>query len=347
MNTLKDTLKDLREGFFRNVNAEANHVPVMKYIDNMVHANNAMMQPVRDAFHECIPSDISIGEKELSAIAVRQYNSNSSTSMEWVYNKLVNDVNHVQEKISQIGDLCAIGRLIRVNITITPELLGDDPKQLPDWMNLFPSKVNVNNGCDMISIGCLVIAGFKNLEDLSNVLLPAASGSHTSLNASMIIIAGCPKLADKSKIVDISKVASNRAKIIFFPDDHTAYTLMDIKRKLRFSSYNELMYNKGGYDNVNNTPKVNPASLSTPITPKASASPASIDPKTMNNLPILIYRDNKVYTADNQNDPIGRVTRDGKKIYKMNQANIWLTVNDVDGGRVCMNKRGIPLYILK
>ena len=71
-------------------------------------------------------------------------------------------------------------------------------------------------------------------------------------------------------------------------------------------------------------------------------------PGDIKDLPVLVTNNSyNVFTVDNMSNPVGRITRNGQKIYKINQANIWLTVQEIDGRKICFNKRGIPLYELK
>lgn len=344
-------LLNIYEGFFGNIRADLRSEFVFKFIDNMTNKYaNQLLSIIEDKVDEVnntyCPGFFSIANRCISKI---KYNNKDKFDG---YMKSINSYNIQPDSIRTIGDIVIVNNSrmpwVTSQIIITPETIGCDNSTLPDWVTLkssFNNLVQQKTPCDVY------IFGFKNLKNIDNIF----DGIDESLNIGSLFIFDCPEL-DKVNI----NLKQHKCDLIFFdPDKDKKFTYMEMKRMFKFNRVKNLVFkhkNSEYKSNEESSPvKTNPTTIkiknqsskpSSPETPNLNNAAAA--PGDIKDLPVLVTNNSyNVFTVDNMSNPVGRITRNGQKIYKINQANIWLTVQEIDGRKICFNKRGIPLYELK
>lgn len=344
-------LLNIYEGFFGNIRADLRSEFVFKFIDNMTNKySNQLLSIIKDKVDEVnntyYPGFTSIANR---CVAKIRYNNKDKFDG---YMKSINSYNIQPDSIHTIGDIVIVNdsrmRWITSQIIITPETIGYDNSTLPDWVTLkssFNDLVQQKTPCDVY------IFGFKNLKNIDNIF----DGIDESLNIGSLFIFDCPEL-DKVNI----NLKQHKCDTIFFdPDKDKKFTYMEMKRMFKFNKVKNLVFmhkNSEYKSNEESSPvKTKPTTIkiknqssksSAPETPNLNNAAAM--PGDIKDLPVLVTNNSyNVFTVDNMSNPVGRITRNGQKIYKINQTNIWLTVQEIDGRKICFNKRGIPLYELK
>ena len=352
-------LLNIYEGFFGNVRADLSSEYVFKFIDNMSKNSNQLADAVSNKIDEVnytfYPGFSTIACYLLSNI---RYNGDYSEK----YMNMLNASNISRDSIHTIGDLI-VGIKDRCysapQIIITPETILYDESELPKWVSLKSTLNSSSRG----EIACDVyIFGFKNLKNIDTIF-----DGMRYISVKNLFIFDCPKL-DK---VNINLKPYACGLVFFDPNKDKKFTYMEIKRMFKLGKVENLVFrHKNSEYKANEEPVPVKTSVKTSVktTVKTSVKPTTIrnqsstpsSPSTPNlnnaaavpgdikDLPILTTNNSyNVFTVDNMSTPVGRITRNGQKIYRINQANIWLTVQEIDGRKICFNKRGIPLYELK
>ena len=343
-------LLNIYEGFFGNIRADLSSEFVFKFIDNMINKYaNQLLSIISDKIDEInntyYPGSVSSIYRFKNKIKSNKVKFDN-------YMDSINSYNIQPDNIRTIGDIVIVNdkheSWITSQIIITPETIGCDNSTLPDWVTLkssFNNLVQQKTPCDVY------IFGFKNLKNIDTIF----DGIGESLKIGSLFIFDCPEL-DKVNI----NLKQHNCDIIFFdPDKDKKFTYMEMKRMFKFNRVKDLIFmhkNSEYKSNEEISPvKTKPATIkiknqssksSAPETPNLNNAAAM--PGDIKDLPVLVTNNSyNVFTVDNMSNPVGRITRNGQKIYKINQANIWLTVQEIDGRKICFNKRGIPLYELK
>lgn len=341
-------LLNIYEGFFGNVRADLRSEFVFKFIDNMINKYVQLASIIKDKVDEVNntyhPGFTSLANRFISKI---KYDTKVKFDK---YMDIINSYNIQPDNIRTIGDIVIVTdnyrRWITSQIIITPETIGCDNSTLPDWVSL---KSSFNNLAQRKVCCDVYIFGFKNLKNIDNIF----DGIDESLNIESLFIFDCPEL-DK---VNINLKQHNCDTIFFDPDKDKKFTYMEMKRMFKFNRMKNLVFmhkNSEYKSNEESSPvKTKPTTIKN-RSPKSSApetpnlNNAAAIPGDIKDLPVLVTNNSyNIFTVDNMSNPVGRITRNGQKIYKINQANIWLTVQEIDGRKICFNKRGIPLYELK
>ena len=348
-------LLNIYEGFFGNMRADLSSEFVFEFIDNMINKYaNQLSNTVKDKFNEInntfYPGFTSFASSHMTNI---KYNNNDKFSK---YMNSINSYNIQPDSIRTIGDIIIVNDRDRCWLTpqilITPETIGCDKSTLPDWVSLKSSF----NKLTQREVPCDVyIFGFKNLKNIDTIF----DGIDKPLNINSLFIFDCPEL-DK---VNINLKSQKFDIILFDPAEDKKFTYMEMKRMFKFNNVKNIVFrHKNSEYKANEEPVSVKTSVKTSVKPTTirnqSSTPSSSSTPNLNNaaavpgdikdLPILATNNSyNVFTVDNMSTPVGRITRNGQKIYKINQANLWLTVQEIDGRKICFNKRGIPLYELK
>ena len=341
-------LLNIYEGFFGNMRADLRSEFVFKFIDNMINKYVQLASIIKDKVDEVNntyhPGFTSVADRFITKI---KYNTKNKFDD---YMKIINSYNIQPDNIRTIGDIVTVCdrymSWINAQIIITPETIGYDNSTLPDWASL---KSSFNNSTQRKICCNVYIFGFKNLKNIDNIF----DGIDESLNIESLFIFDCPEL-DKVNI----NLKQHKCDTLFFdPDKDKKFTYMEMKRMFKFNRMKNLVFmhkNSEYKSNEESSPvKTKPATIqnhssksSSPETPNLNNAAAI--PRDIKDLPVLVTHNSyNVFTVDNMYNPVGRITRNGQKIYKINQTNIWLTVQEIDGRKICFNKRGIPLYELK
>lgn len=330
----------INEGFFKNVGADIS--PAIDYMKNL--GELSYTTPYINKLKSLILDFC--GERALKSIDLRpnSYISYIAKNTEAYGEQYCTRIGNYPDIMKDVRDKQYYASLYpwnrEANIVISPDLLGDDVSVLPDWMNLWPSgderKSIIHN---------VIIYGFKNLKDISNIFEPRSKGN---LYIENLIIFDCPRLTKVN--INFEKLTSRsnsreKRSLLFFPSADASYTWMEMKRMFRFISNDNIFFK---HKESTSIASIAPAPKPTNPQPDPSATPVKPISNADSDLPILLKNGALVYTVDNIADPVGRITKDGKNIYKIKQANIWLNVKDDEAGnKICYNKRGIPLYQLK
>lgn len=332
---------NINEGFFKNVGADIS--PAIDYMKNL--GELVYTAPYIDKLKSLILNFC--GEQALKSINLRAgtFLSYITKNAEAYSEQYCTRIGNYPDIITDVRDKVYYASSYPwnhgVDIIISPDLLGDDVSVLPDWMNLWPSgderKSIIHN---------VIIYGFKNLKDISNIFEPRGKGN---LYIEHLVIFDCPRLTKVNINFEKLTRRSNgkeRNSLLFFPSVDASYTWMEMKRMFRFISNDNIFFK---HKESTSIASIAPAPKPTNPQPDPSATPAKPPISGADgDLPILLKNGALVYTVDNIADPVGRITKDGKNIYKIKQANIWLNVKDDDAGnKICYNKRGVPLYQLK
>lgn len=341
-------LLNIYEGFFGNMRADLRSEFVFKFIDNMINKYVQLASIIKDKVDEVNntyhPGFTSVADRFITKI---KYNTKNKFDD---YMKIINSYNIQPDNIRTIGDIVTVCdrymSWINAQIIITPETIGYDNSTLPDWASL---KSSFNNSTQRKICCNVYIFGFKNLKNIDNIF----DGIDESLNIESLFIFDCPEL-DKVNI----NLKQHKCDTLFFdPDKDKKFTYMEMKRMFKFNRMKNLVFmhkNSEYKSNEESSPvKTKPVTIknqssksSSPETPNLNNAAAI--PRDIKDLPVLVTHNSyNVFTVDNMYNPVGRITRNGQKIYKINQTNIWLTVQEIDGRKICFNKRGIPLYELK
>lgn len=345
-------LLNIYEGFFGNVRADLRSEFVFKFIDNMINKYVQLASIIKDKVDEVNntyhPGFTSVANRFISKI---KYNTKEKFDK---YMDSINKYNIQPDNIRTIGDIVIVNDNYRSWVTpqiiITPETIGCDNSTLPDWVTLKSSFNNLVNNLVQRKVCCDVyIFGFKNLKNIDNIF----DGIDESLNIESLFIFDCPEL-DK---VNINLKQHNCDTLFFDPDKDKKFTYMEMKRMFKFNRMKNLVFMHKNSEYKSNEESSPVKTKSTTIrnqSPKSSSSEtpnlnnAAAIPGDIKDLPVLVTNNSyNIFTVDNMSNPVGRITRNGQKIYKINQTNIWLTVQEIDGRKICFNKRGIPLYELK
>lgn len=345
-------LLNIYEGFFGNVRADLRSEFVFKFIDNMINKYVQLASIIKDKVDEVNntyhPGFTSVANRFISKI---KYNTKEKFDK---YMDSINKYNIQPDNIRTIGDIVIVNDNYRSWVTpqiiITPETIGCDNSTLPDWVSLKSSFNNLVNNLVQRKVCCNVyIFGFKNLKNIDNIF----DGIDESLNIESLFIFDCPEL-DK---VNINLKQHNCDTLFFDPDKDKKFTYMEMKRMFKFNRMKNLVFMHKNSEYKSNEESSPVKTKSTTIrnqSPKSSSSEtpnlnnAAAIPGDIKDLPVLVTNNSyNIFTVDNMSNPVGRITRNGQKIYKINQTNIWLTVQEIDGRKICFNKRGIPLYELK
>lgn len=349
-------LLNIYEGFFGNIRADLSSDFVFNFVDNMTKKYaNQLSDTVRDKFNEVSNTFY----PKFNIIASFYAHIKSNIEDKFVkYMDNIDSYNIAHENVRTIGDLVLLNDKYRTYLSspifITPETIGCDKTTLPNWVSLKSSYNNLIHRAT--GIDCIVyIFGFKNLKNIDTIF----DGMDNLLNIDSLFIFDCPEL-DKVNI----NLKQHNCNIIFFdPGKDKEFTYMEMKRMFKFGKVKKVVFrHKNSEYKANEEPApvktavktaVNPTTIrSQSSTPSSPSTPnlnnATATPSDIKDLPILVSNNSyKIFTADNMSAPIGQITRNGQKIYKINQTNIWLTVQEIDGRKICFNKRGIPLYELK
>lgn len=341
-------LLNIYEGFFGNVRADLRSEFVFKFIDNMINKYVQLASIIKDKVDEVNntyhPGFTSVANRFITKI---KYNIKDKFDK---YMDSINRYNIQPDNIRTIGDIVIVNdkykNWVTSQIIITPETIGCDNSTLPDWVSL---KSSFNDPAQRKACCDVYIFGFKNLKNIDNIF----DGIDESLNIESLFIFDCPEL-DK---VNINLKQHNCDTLFFDPDKDKKFTYMEMKRMFKFNRMKNLVFihkNSEYKSNEESSPvKTKPTTIrnqspksSSPETPNLNNAAAI--PGDIKDLPVLVTNNSyNIFTVDNMSNPIGRITRNGQKIYKINQTNIWLTVQEIDGRKICFNKRGIPLYELK
>lgn len=333
----------INEGFFKNVGADISPaIDYMKNLGELIYTTPYINKLKSLILDFC-------GEQALKSIDLRpnSYFSYIAKNTEAYSERYCTRIGNYPDIMKDVRDKQYYASSYpwnrEANIVISPDLLGDDVSVLPDWMNLWPSgderKSIIHN---------VIIYGFKNLKDISNIFEPRSKGN---LYIENLIIFDCPRLTKVN--INFEKLTTHHSNsnskkknsLLFFPSADTSYTWMEMKRMFRFISNDNIFFK---HKESTSIASISPAPKPTNPQPDPSATPVKSISNADSDLPILLKNGALVYTVDNIADPVGRITKDGKNIYKIKQANIWLNVKDDEAGnKICYNKRGIPLYQLK
>lgn len=360
---------NINEGFYKNVSIdprETTAIKLLNYYDNMAkYAEDQLKSAdkfIRDATGGKLPNNYNNTVFALPTV-INRLSKDYKQQADRLRNSMMNGEldnyigDHFMKVINKDPNNIFITDVYKRTITVngqailllSPETIGGDPNNLNHLNKIF----NFSNTITHVDV-LVILYGFRNLKEFDVKSVFGIDRSN-SFGLSLYVI-DCPKLADSNNINIRNNIPQSKGKyknelnLIFFPDKTSTYTPLQIMRKLHIVDISigavNYFYPKRktgtefiGGTNDDPTPKISkssPASTATPVS--VSSSGEKVD-----DLPLLIKKDkNLIYTIDGT-EPIGRITRDGKHIYKGTGATIWFIVGD---DHICRTKKGVALYRL-